>query len=296
MTMSLVGRLSRAALADAEVIAQVDCKFVLVRLPLQAACKGDEAVKSSGLVMIDQHAADERCRLEQLFGEYFEEIEGGSHVRPVVEALDRPVMFEATGREGELLERFREHLESWGVVYRVSAEALAERRCRIQVTHLPPSIMERCRSEPRLVIELMRKEVWALADGSVTPQTRDGRQRVGKSWASRFRGCPSGVLELLYSRSCRSAIMFNDELSREECERLVRRLAGCAFPFQCAHGRPTMAPLTELGPGGGRFGGDGQAVGADRWRRWMGRRGPEATGALSAVTRAVSVSEHGVSE
>jgi DNA mismatch repair protein MLH3 len=43
------------------------------------------------------------------------------------------------------------------------------------------------------------------------------------------------------------AIMFNDPLTTEECLDLVRRLAACAFPFQCAHGRPSMVPLVHLG-------------------------------------------------
>lgn len=41
--------------------------------------------------------------------------------------------------------------------------------------------------------------------------------------------------------------MFNDVLTAAECESLVRRLARCSFPFQCAHGRPSMAPLIDLG-------------------------------------------------
>lgn len=45
--------------------------------------------------------------------------------------------------------------------------------------------------------------------------------------------------------------MFNDELSLEECRSLVLQLANCAFPFQCAHGRPSMVPLLDLGSGGG---------------------------------------------
>ncbi|KAM3511422.1 hypothetical protein MY11210_004914 [Beauveria gryllotalpidicola] len=44
-----------------------------------------------------------------------------------------------------------------------------------------------------------------------------------------------------------SAIMFNDELTLAECTSLIRRLAKCSLPFQCAHGRPSMAPLVELG-------------------------------------------------
>ena len=52
---------------------------------------------------------------------------------------------------------------------------------------------------------------------------------------------------MLNSRACRSAIMFNDELSLEQCEALLRKLSGCAFPFTCAHGRVSMVPLVQLG-------------------------------------------------
>ena len=41
--------------------------------------------------------------------------------------------------------------------------------------------------------------------------------------------------------------MFNDALSHEECTKLLNRLVQCAFPFQCAHGRPSMVPLLDLG-------------------------------------------------
>jgi len=41
--------------------------------------------------------------------------------------------------------------------------------------------------------------------------------------------------------------MFNDELSKEQCEVLVGKLAACKFPFQCAHGRPSLVPLVDLG-------------------------------------------------
>ena len=43
--------------------------------------------------------------------------------------------------------------------------------------------------------------------------------------------------------------MFNDPLSKEECAALVSRLAVCVFPFQCAHGRPSMVPVLDLGRG-----------------------------------------------
>jgi DNA mismatch repair protein MLH3 len=41
--------------------------------------------------------------------------------------------------------------------------------------------------------------------------------------------------------------MFNDVLNQEQCQALMSRLGRCSFPFQCAHGRPSMAPLIDLG-------------------------------------------------
>ncbi len=42
------------------------------------------------------------------------------------------------------------------------------------------------------------------------------------------------------------AIKFGDELSSTQCAQLVRALGQCDVPFQCAHGRPLLAPLIEL--------------------------------------------------
>lgn len=42
------------------------------------------------------------------------------------------------------------------------------------------------------------------------------------------------------------AIKFNDVLRRDECVSLVASLSGCQLPFQCAHGRPSIAPLVDI--------------------------------------------------
>lgn len=65
--------------------------------------------------------------------------------------------------------------------------------------------------------------------------------------------------------------MFNDTLTHDECAQLVSRLSRCAFPFQCAHGRPSMAPLVDLGAGG-RFGwwkDNKRREDRDKWRAWL---------------------------
>ncbi|ORY74573.1 hypothetical protein BCR37DRAFT_384372 [Protomyces lactucae-debilis] len=54
---------------------------------------------------------------------------------------------------------------------------------------------------------------------------------------------PTFLFEAIQSRSCRSAIMFNDELDHQQMENLVHALGYCHLPFQCAHGRPSLHSL-----------------------------------------------------
>lgn len=278
--MHFTGRVSKQALRDAEVIAQVDSKFILIKLALQPAGhtmpdEGEMSTTDSGelLVLIDQHAADERCRVEELQKGYFASAnaELGAHTQQ----LEKPVQFELPRQEGLLLARFREHFEYWGILYEVQYADASDSggagptKAKVQVRSLPPSILERCRLEPRLLIELVRKEAWKLRDGpEMANSAGSGPTKVSEDgesdWVWRFHGCPQGILDLINSRSCRSeslgvypsrtsanfptgAIMFNDQLSREECQELVSRLAQCVFPFQCAHGRRSMVPLVDLG-------------------------------------------------
>ncbi|UNI24613.1 DNA mismatch repair protein, variant 2 [Purpureocillium takamizusanense] len=197
-SVSLAGRLSRSAMAEAEFVAQVDRKFILIKLPLVSATQMPADRKSQALVMVDQHAADERCRLEELMAGYFNR--DADLVKPVTQSLDQDIVFETPKGEGELIDRHRGHFQAWGVSLVVESEPGA---FTVRVTGLPPSILERCRGEPRLIIDLIRKETWALEDSNAVPERSLSRE-ARRSWPSWFRGCPPGILELLFSRSCRS--------------------------------------------------------------------------------------------
>ncbi|KAF4119497.1 DNA mismatch repair protein MLH3 [Geosmithia morbida] len=267
-SVNMNGRISKAALADAVVVGQVDRKFILVKLLLDGGAEGVSGREPSALVMLDQHAVDERCKLEELMGDYFVQSRTG-RCTARTEALERPLTFEIGLREADSLEGSRQHLNAWGVSYHLSSRRTAaaasrgrSRSRQIAVTSLPPSVLERCRAEPRLVIDLLREESRKLAeDEGALPASQagdprdegdegdedDGGGEEDRGWPGRFHGCPSGILELLRARACRSAVMFQDVLTHGECEELVRRVAKCAFPFQCAHGRPSMAPLVDLG-------------------------------------------------
>ncbi|RYC54065.1 hypothetical protein CHU98_g12143 [Xylaria longipes] len=256
------GRVSKAALRRAEIIAQVDRKFIFAKIPVDSYSHGPTVPHSTAslLMLIDQHAADERCRVESLMKDYFMDMSDVSRSRaaPVsaaytarTELLERPLNFDISARDAAQLERTVTYFSRWGIHYHIAQTGNVGHR-QVEVTKLPPSIAERCRLEPRLLIELLRKETWKAdehnhRDTSVAePSTQDG-EAATSHWIAKFHGCPEGILDMINSRACRSSIMFNDPLSHEECENLLKKLADCAFPFQCAHGRPSMVPLVDLG-------------------------------------------------
>lgn len=197
---NISGRVSKRALQGAEVIAQVDNKFVLVKLPLDSHAENESSSTSQpsyALFLVDQHAADERCRLEQLMAGYF--AGRGDDARAVVETLDQPIYFDILTKELQMFANHRKHMAKWGIVYQIvdfgqQPNTASE---RIAVTDLPPSILERCRGEPRLLIELLRNELWNLEERPLS-------LRTGAAPNPNFHGCPRGILELLHSRACRS--------------------------------------------------------------------------------------------
>ncbi|KAI1769114.1 hypothetical protein GGR53DRAFT_227109 [Hypoxylon sp. FL1150] len=266
---SVEGRLTRDNLRSAKVIAQVDRKFIFAKAPLSSPPSNSNTSEdnhdTSLIVIVDQHAADERCRVEDLMKDYFQVVEDEStghpqqHVRAQTEALEKPIAFDISTQDCRQFERFVEYFKHWGIVYQLKPASKSKPQgkgaTQLKVIKLPPSIAERCRQEPRLLIDLLRKEVWKLDEQGhnasryfQTEANQGGNDTAaGLHWLARFHGCPHGILEMINSRACRSSIMFNDQLSHEECVDLLERLADCVLPFQCAHGRPSMVPLIDLG-------------------------------------------------
>lgn len=236
-------KISRASLAVAKVIGQVDNKFILMRAPEAAE---DDDGTGPLLILVDQHAADERCRVEVFLRNYFAPAADGdsSHREAVTTILTRPLQFELAANERSLLERSKAYFRHWGVVYDVAPKDGPESDTTLlRVTALPASITDRCRQEPRLVVDLIRKKIWDRKEADVALGAIPGSDA---SWTTRFNKCPRGILDLINSRACRSAIKFNDFLTHNECVHLVDKLLRCSFPFQCAHGRPSMVPLLNL--------------------------------------------------
>lgn len=291
-------KLSKNALQHAQVISQLDKKFILVKTAHENE-KGRHV-----LVLIDQHAADERIRVETLLIELCTPLTDqpqyrsnlGHSSRVAYTVLEKPLRFSISAQEHEILLTHAERFGSWGILFDLpgcSAMAVGKDKPGhiISVTTLPPSIAERCKANPKLLISFLRSAAWKYTETSHLPSlpnqtiepTQDNKDGM-PSWVRQLSSCPDGLIEFVNSRACRSAIMFNDELRPEECKELVEKLAGCVFPFMCAHGRPSMVPLVDLGTACASMGlGIGSAVDehmgntecgnfVDTWKKWRAKR------------------------
>ncbi|XP_010548206.1 PREDICTED: DNA mismatch repair protein MLH3 [Tarenaya hassleriana] len=205
--------MNRDSLEDAKVLQQVDKKFIPV-------------VASGMLAIIDQHAADERIRLEELR----EKVLAGE--ARTVTHLDAEQELALPEMGYQLLQSYSEQIRNWGWICNINAQGTTSfkkdmsiiRRQQNQITlQAVPCILGVNLSEDDLSEFLQQ-----LAD-------TDGSSTI-----------PPSVLRVLNSKACRGAIMFGDSLLPSECSLIVEELKQTSLCFQCAHGRPTTVPLVNL--------------------------------------------------
>ncbi|KAK3110066.1 DNA mismatch repair protein [Teratosphaeriaceae sp. CCFEE 6253] len=229
--------LSKAGLRRATVVRQVDEKFILC-----STSATGEADAPLTLVLLDQHAASERVILEGLLRELCALIDEGLPIASfttdigcrsgvLTVLLLRPQRYSVSEGESELFLKHAQHFADWGILYDLNhiAGTLGASQVRetsaehlLVVRALPPGIAERCTLLPNLLIELLRTEIWTVAQPSTSARSKiDPGVKDDRAWLRRMGSCPKGILEMLNSRACRSAIMFNDVLSMTQCEELL---------------------------------------------------------------------------
>ncbi|ADJ16258.1 DNA mismatch repair endonuclease MutL [Halalkalicoccus jeotgali] len=175
-------------LPDLRVLGQIQDTYVLCAAP-------------KGLLVVDQHAADERVHYERLRAE----LAGETTTQTLVE----PVELELTAREAELFDAHE------GALARVGFAATREGRT-VRIGAVPAAF------DATLSPELLRDALSACLSG-------DPGETVEAT-----------VDELLGDLACYPAVTGNTSLREGSVVDLLGALDGCENPYACPHGRPTV--------------------------------------------------------
>ena len=160
-----------------------------------------------GLVLIDQHAADERVNYERLRALFADGADA--------QALAEPVRIELTAREAALFEEFVDDLAEIGF----RAERADDRE--VAVTAVPAVF------DAALDPGLLRDVLSALVDDAAA-----GDAPVADV-----------VDELLADLACYPSVTGNTSLTEGRVVDLLDRLDDCENPYACPHGRPVVIRL-----------------------------------------------------
>ncbi|WP_424007920.1 DNA mismatch repair endonuclease MutL [Haloferax denitrificans] len=163
------------------------------------------AETDEGLVLVDQHAADERVNYERLKGE----VEGDTPTQ----ALAEPVELELTAREAALFEEYREALAQVGF----HAGRTGERTVSVRTV---PAVFDAA-LDPGLLRDALTAFVREEVDG--------GRKTVD-----------AVADELLSDLACYPSITGNTSLREGSVLDLLAALDDCENPYACPHGRPVI--------------------------------------------------------
>ncbi|KAM9201652.1 acylphosphatase-1 isoform 5-T6 [Dugong dugon] len=227
-------RFTKEMIHSMQVLQQVDNKFIACLM----STKTEENGEAGGnlLVLVDQHAAHERVRLEQLITDSYEkqQPQGSGRKKLLSSTISPPLEITVTEEQRRLLWCYHKNLEDLGLefIFPDTSDSL------VLVGKVPLCFVEREANELRrgrstvtksIVEEFIREQVELL-------QTTGSIQGT----------LPLTVQKVLASQACHGAIKFNDDLSLAESHRLIEALSSCQLPFQCAHGRPSMLPLADI--------------------------------------------------
>ncbi|KAH9850804.1 hypothetical protein C2E23DRAFT_929125 [Lenzites betulinus] len=271
-----LGRFTSADLREARVLGQVDRKFIACVIRRESArrqrlrtgedCEDDRG--AGALVLIDQHAADERVRVERFLRELCdpsggEERDNQKAGPPCVRerVLAPPVNVLLTSLEAKTIAEsagVRSAFARWGVQF---APQIALRQdnitlltpedepayAQVAVATVPEVVADKLLAGDELR-DLIKAYLAKLASNGVDLEGNLSRHDNGlQDWQRALRYCPRELVDLVNSKACRGAIMFNDTLTIDQCKSLLNKLSATALPFQCAHGRPSLVPLVDVG-------------------------------------------------
>ncbi|WP_181691438.1 DNA mismatch repair endonuclease MutL [Natronomonas sp. LN261] len=167
------------------------------------------AEADDGLVLIDQHAADERVNYERLRERFAGDV--------TTQTLADPVTVGVTAREAALVSEYGEALSRLGFRTRLDDDET------LAVTTVPAFLADHVgETAPKLARDLLGEFVGGDPDGTVE----------------------SVVDDVLGDLACHPSIKGNTSLREGTVKGLLEALDGCENPYACPHGRPTVIEVS----------------------------------------------------
>ncbi|CAH2085418.1 unnamed protein product [Euphydryas editha] len=204
------------SLKHAKIIGQIDRKFIAA---VVQSMRSHSEESSQFLTLFDQHAVDERVRLEKILSDYFNGMEWKS---VELEAITLKVSSE----DYFYLYNYKEKFSRFGLQWTFTDTDII-------IHAVPKAILGKNSRKLEVVLTAVKK---IISEQIEEIKTVRGNMSL----------YPKSIMELVFSEACRYAIKFGDSLSKNECINMISALSSCKTPFQCAHGRPVMAVIVEL--------------------------------------------------
>jgi len=195
------------SLAKMRVIGQVNSNFILCLSRANVLCA------------FDQHAVHERLRFEFLL----QLLRSKSSDCLDFSLLSPPRHIPVSFIQYNNLYTFEKELNSWNWQFELKVDLNGRPMSPTLVVLKVPSISKKTMSPEQVLLHTA--ELVANRGSSLIP---------------------SIFLTVIKSKACRGAIMFGDVLAQVEMESMIRGLSKCAQPFACAHGRTSIALLTDI--------------------------------------------------
>ena len=194
-----------------QVIGQIDEKFI--------GCVSSEGM----LILVDQHAAHERVRLECMLDTVHKNSKATKEVE--LKRLCNYIPIKISKADGEFIIRISSKLRHVGFEFDAG-------KFQFLLTAIPAF----CFSE---------SDHLNISVEDIITSFHQTVQQIKESQGSNL-ALPPLLVDYLHSKACHGAIRFGNELTPQQCIVLIKQLSVCDLPFQCAHGRPSFAPIIKL--------------------------------------------------
>ncbi len=159
------------------------------------------------MLMIDQHAAHEKVKSEQILTKV-------EHNEIYTQTLTPPVVISVTPKEAALIHSYEQYFKELGFeIEDFGMNAYAVRG---------------------VPIDLFGHDIKELFEEILTQMSE-----------SPVRGVPQIIREKIASMACKAAVKGRHSMTYEEADKLIEQLLELDNPYNCPHGRPTIISMSK---------------------------------------------------